>query len=72
LAGGADPSFESEVSEKMETEKSPSEICTEYYEAVCKSRGWTLEEFFKRNPGEYEKYRKLTTVSIGSRIKDSE
>jgi hypothetical protein len=31
------------------------------YEAICKARKITLEEFFRANPAEYQRYKKLST-----------
>ena len=54
----------------METKKTASEAMAEYYEAVCKAQGITLEELFKRRPDEYLRYKKLVTVPTGTTIRD--
>jgi hypothetical protein len=53
----------------MET-KTASEAMAEYYEAVCKAQGISLEELFKRNPGEYQRYKKMTDVQTSTKIRE--
>jgi len=42
----------------------------EYYEAVCKAQGITLQELFKRRPDEYLRYKQLTDVPPGTIIRE--
>ena len=37
--------------------KTESEISADYYDAVCAQQGISIDEFFKRNPDEWRKYR---------------
>lgn len=41
--------------------KSASEISADYYQAIAKARGITLEKFFALYPKEYDAYRELAT-----------
>jgi hypothetical protein len=46
--------------------KSAAEVSGEYYIALAKGQNLTLEEFFKRHPDEYERYRELARVYVGA------
>jgi hypothetical protein len=44
--------------EPQVTEKSVAQVMVDYFEVVAKAKRITLEEFFRQNPVEYEKYRR--------------
>jgi hypothetical protein len=39
--------------------KSAAEISADYYQVAAKAQGLSLEQFFKRNPDEYRRYKNL-------------
>jgi hypothetical protein len=45
-----------------------AEDLAQSYENIAKTRGITLEQFFRENPDEYRDYCRMSAVSVGAKV----
>jgi hypothetical protein len=51
-------------SEPEPVKKSEAEVCADYFQAVAKAKGLTLDKLFEQHPEEYRRYVELAAVRI--------